>query len=245
MRFFLLLFLSLAQLLVPATAFGLYGSYERVVFYYAWLIDKELNGGTATTVATGASGNTLYSFVNYIAGEYKNVPSFTTAAGADIDTLARQLNTLGINGNYEPVRIISETNRVDGVFKAVGKFIGSNLDATQMDQNLLRSFRAAMQRVQFLRTQARSESVITQLEKAGVTVTTKDKTLTFMSGARQTYPFLDIGATTSNNPGKDVQGLLQGYDAIGGTEYKHLNNIKLITWARCTVGGCGGQIPPL
>ena len=110
-----------------ANAFALYGGYERMFFYYAYLIDAHMaidsGGKKPLTIARGCRGEmpcTFDQFVDYI--NDSTGLSISSDRHPDVDATAKALVDTGLSGVYQPSRILERISRqhpVPSLFKEV------------------------------------------------------------------------------------------------------------------------------
>lgn len=115
MRLFTLLVLLFG--IAQTSAYSIPGGYERVLIYYLYSLDCQLNGGTSKRVATGCSKSigskqpcTLDQLLRYIAADPNSLPTESAPATSypelpDMDDTAKKLSAKYTN--YDPERDFS------------------------------------------------------------------------------------------------------------------------------------------
>lgn len=118
-------FVLLCLLTGRVAGFGTYGGYERIMFYYAYLIDAgDSATGKAGKWATGcipARGQkcTFDEFVKYI-NEANTMPNIHGSTDApDLDRTAKALSDGGLTGNYKIQRIDRTCTLLSELFEQV------------------------------------------------------------------------------------------------------------------------------
>lgn len=94
--------------IVHTSAYSIPGGYERVLFYYLYSIDCQLNGGTPKQIATGCKGTgknpcTLDQLLRYISDNPNSLPTRAAPATSypalpDMDQTAQALTAKGTDG---------------------------------------------------------------------------------------------------------------------------------------------------
>lgn len=91
------------------SAYGSYGAYERMFFYYAYLIDADLNDGTPKKIAPDCKKNggkcSFNEFIGYINDIKGNPPSITTNPTPPVDATADSLVQGSYTGEYNQDKI--------------------------------------------------------------------------------------------------------------------------------------------
>jgi hypothetical protein len=208
-----------AQLATLLSAGGLAGAYERVYFYYAYLIDIETNGGTPSTIATGcrgASGGTcnFNEFMAHIDKYPQSVPSnILSDRLPSLDVAAHGLFVDRVTGDYNTAAILEGEDRAQRVITGVAKFLQPILPAIDPQNTDQKQMKAAVQRapdrIRFFRQQARTDPIREALAEVDphADVVTIEKTI--MTDGTP-YEFVDEDATAKANPTIDVKGIIKG-----------------------------------
>ncbi|KAK2770390.1 hypothetical protein FQN52_006908 [Onygenales sp. PD_12] len=196
-----------------ALAFHEYGGYERLYYYYAYLLDAKINNGTPRKIATGCKKgggicdfNEFLRFIN-IPAPTTNVPGLKDPFKPNIDDTADKLLAGDFTREYKP---------------DIAEYISGNRDlVSQMAPDEFRNARLAIQRVGFLRAHENSNHCRLGLEKEHVRVIDKTKTPTYKDrNKKSTYQFVDIHRTALNNPGVDIRGMI---DELNESDKHHKN----------------------
>ncbi|KAK2800703.1 hypothetical protein FQN50_008013 [Emmonsiellopsis sp. PD_5] len=194
-----------------ALAYDEYGGYDRLYFYYAYLLDAKLNGGTPRKVATGCKkGGGICDFNEFL--KFINDKSST----ADVP---------GLKDKFNPGIDDTVGNKIAEILERIGEFIGGNRAAAKEKAPAeFTNARLAIQRVSFLRAEAYSTNLREKLQDLGANVIDRTKTLTFKDRTkRKTHDFVDIKRTVEQNPGLNLREAIR---EINIKEEKHLENIE-------------------
>lgn len=249
--------LSLAYLATLVSAYGLYGAYERLFFYYAYLIDAEQNGGNAKVIASGcakAQGATktgkcnFNQFVEYInkkaAGQDKPFPvSITTDPMPDIDKTADALYAAKPPGqterglycrDFDFGRIMQKVHTDSGSLTvSVAKYI--ELTGHSGTKSQLAGARTAITRVQFLRGEANLDAARTAILEARPDAKIFYKTAKLYSGGPD-YTIFNKAETIGGNPSDwNLQGVV---DQMNKDDPVHFDNVAAATESRARMAGC-------
>ncbi len=99
------------------SAYGSYGAYERMYFYYAYTIDAELNGnGGKLKIAPGCKKGGVCSFDEFV-GYINNLdktPSITKEKHPPVDATADKLVSKQLTGEYNQDKILPGTGTGSG-----------------------------------------------------------------------------------------------------------------------------------
>lgn len=246
------LILSLVYLVTGSSAFALAGGYERMYYYYAYLLDWQLHTGndiSKRTIATGCKdGGKKCSFNQFITWINKAEKQVDVDKGEfpDVDKTARLLNEKELTGPYEVGRVIENTADVGTLLTDVGYFIQNSAGK---GSNGLANARIAIQRVQFLRGQAQLKSLQEDLVKQfgdRINIFTTKSKLYKGAGIGATYTFFNKAATIRNNrpktdtPNESKSPVEEAIDKILGsaTAKNHKRLVDSATQARALVAAC-------
>ncbi|KAI9778946.1 MAG: hypothetical protein M1816_003794 [Peltula sp. TS41687] len=241
----LVFFGLLAYMVGWVSAYGSYGAYERMFFYYAYLIDADLNDGKPQKIARGCRSKrgggqcSFNEFIEYISEIKGGTPSITTSPRPVVDATADLLVQGGYTGAYNQDKISAGVGTGSGtipkLFDQVSAFIGGNLEGGKLEsaKENLGAARVAMQRVQFLRSYENSKALKAWLEGRGVTVSTKTKILN--DGKNEQYEFVDVSTTDRKNGGSGVAGLVENFY---NQDPSHRNNVVSSFNSLAKIGGC-------
>ncbi|KAK2752384.1 hypothetical protein FQN55_007424 [Onygenales sp. PD_40] len=214
-----------------ALAFHEYGGYERLYYYYAYLLDAKINNETPRQIATGCKKgggicdfNEFLRFIN-IPAPTTNVPGLKDPFKPNIDDTADKLLAGDFTREYKFDVILSGLSKDDKIpqlFRRIAEYISGNRDlVSQMAPDEFRNARLAIQRVGFLRAHENSNHCRLGLEKEHVRVIDKTKTPTYKDrNKKSTYQFVDIHRTALNNPGVDIRGMI---DELNESDKHHKN----------------------
>jgi hypothetical protein len=102
-------------------AFGLYGGYERMFYYYAHLADAKVHGGKAQMIAAGCRKSGICNFNGFIqfVNELERSPGLKKAPDRNIHEAAQDLNERHLTGEYNIKRVYSEADDFARLFEEV------------------------------------------------------------------------------------------------------------------------------
>jgi hypothetical protein len=231
-----LLFFFVVYLVTLSTAYDLPGAYERLYYYYAYLIDCQLNGDVPKTMAPGCAKylkikEKRCNFNQFL--EYITKPSTDSTLDFNIATkepppLEETANKLILSkntGTYLTPRIhkdIQKNNDVEGVFRAVGNFVAGQISKLPND-DLKTPARDAIKAVWFNRMTASSNSLVEWITKSYPGLDFKYKETEFGTAGKVTL--FDGVNTAKANPGQVTVDDLTA-QRLAWRDPKHLANIK-------------------
>ncbi|KAJ5256935.1 hypothetical protein N7478_013039 [Penicillium angulare] len=232
MRNLLLQALLAVWMACMVSAYGNYGAYERVMFWYAYQIDCDIHGGLSQIVAPACSRKgrcTFEQFMKYIEKSQPNVTPRGIANNLGVDEMAGKLYDQGFKGKYDGTHIIEgesdDEQTTARIFKTIAQKFRKEAfinDAKEKSMENYKSMRTASQRVHFLRNIEFADDLKAGLENKGYTVKTKSKQLTSDANS-QKADFVNVKATrqaNSNMSEKDWEDLFDGFVGKKGNDKK-------------------------
>ncbi|KAK4449030.1 hypothetical protein QBC34DRAFT_438471 [Podospora aff. communis PSN243] len=175
---------ALGWAIASVSAYDLYGAYERIMFYNAYLMDWGKTGGNTRQMVMGpgcvskkkGSPCDLVEFIEYINNTKKTIKLEGLPANfdsrnmspADVDKVAVAINKAEATGQYDTLKIHKEVgsrNNPDGVFQKTGQFIDGARRATGVSKNAVECAKAAVSRWAELRKYASNDAFAKHLEK--------------------------------------------------------------------------------
>ncbi|KAJ7059463.1 hypothetical protein C8F01DRAFT_1144733 [Mycena amicta] len=225
--------LLLLTLVSYVAAYAAPGAYERLWFYYAYLVDVS-NGGVATKIATGCvvameTGGkpcTFNQFVQYInADPAAKDFAVTSDAMPNVETTVQTLQDKGLTGAYNPSKIRGDVGRNGGVaalFKSISGFLDPSGPVSSADPAIKTALRDATTGVARTRLAASVEDLGKVLGTQGIVMETRPVPL--FDGATEMVDWID-GRTTATNAGITMDSLKATVKAWKDKELSHWNNI--------------------
>ncbi|KAK7741778.1 hypothetical protein SLS53_004842 [Cytospora paraplurivora] len=216
------------------SAYSTPGAYERVWYYYAYLIDASLSGtgglpskiasGCAKVMGTGGKKCNFNQFVTYIE-EKENKSLYTMDVGddpPDVEKAARACVAADATGTYKWKRIVSTASTTSGVFKAVGNYLQGVIPAVD-DDTLKAGARNAVAAIKTTRQAGMSEDMESRLANAGIEIKYRENVPIF-DGATETVTVFSKADTLASNEGtgKLINEVLRDWQA---EEVEHAANI--------------------
>lgn len=220
MKLLSLLLLAVLLLVGKATAYSTTGAYERLWYYYAYLVDTDGGKTAATKIAPGCSSfmNTkgrkpcsFNEFIEYIARIEKDAPKpdfkVTNDLAPDLEETAKLLQEKGLTGPYHNYRIREGINNVNAygvaqVMESITGFLQGKLGDYKEYQEAISKATTAVAR---LRTEASVKALADALREDPwkfKEVFTKKTPL--WKGATETFDDLDFKRTLKANPHKTI-----------------------------------------
>ncbi|RAO67850.1 uncharacterized protein BHQ10_003862 [Talaromyces amestolkiae] len=232
MRLFALLILLFG--IAQTSAFSVPGGYERVLLYYLYSIDAQLNGGKPQKIATGCSKSstpcTLDQLLRYIAKNPSNLPQAAPATRypelPPMDDTARALATKDANNFDFAGQIITgralpgASNDYSKFLTQLGELAASFARRSPENANLLK---INLQAIRNARRNAQLTTFEAVKDNAGITVATNE--IPLYDGADENHKALIIDAqkTLTDNPGLTLRDLKTRW--MANTEGGHDNNV--------------------
>ncbi|EME81304.1 uncharacterized protein MYCFIDRAFT_198068 [Pseudocercospora fijiensis CIRAD86] len=245
MWFFAAIFLALLVLCNGVNAFSEPGAYERLFFYYAYLVDTQ--GGTkpANKIATGCaklSGTrnpacSFNEFIKYISPDNKAISDVTRNTAPNVDTTAHLLIEKGITGQYEAGRIRSDVPQgmrgataVAFAMEGVSNFLQGQANLNDYKTELQESANGITRG----RQNASIDQVAEHMRKKGWQLVTRQEQI--YQGSTMTAAIWDLRQTATEN-GKSIeetQEMIRNAKSEVADE-NHLNIAKLAKKAAATL----------
>jgi hypothetical protein len=191
-------------------------------YYYAYLIDCQVNGGVPKKIATGCAKvtktggrqctfNEFLKYIDVVAKPPKtdkNPPkpldySVTTELNPPLDATAKELEARKIMGTYMASKIhvdIGDPNDVAGLFKAISSFLSGQMSKLPNDE-LRTPVRLAIDRVAKLRFQASSKVFEEDLQNKFPGIDIKHKEGPLGEGSSEKISTIDMRETLKANSG--------------------------------------------
>ncbi|GMF70214.1 unnamed protein product [Aspergillus oryzae] len=190
---------TLAYGISTASAYALYGGYERMFYYYGYMIDADVNGQPKKVAPSCKQTGkcTFNEFIKYINDLSKPV-SVTSDELPEVHTTAQKLDTLQLTGAYKISRYIKEVR-----------------DRVKRKESI-EFARASIESVCFLRKFARSEALRPYLEGKKVTPVIKKEVFN-----GKYYDLVDEAATIKKF--SQAKKMIQDFDKA---DPSHNDNIK-------------------
>jgi hypothetical protein len=246
------LFTFLAYLTVLISAYGDYGAYERVFYYYTYRIDAAGNGGVpkewavgcAKVIGTGGTICNFNQFIQYITkmegGKMIPLPNVHGALDVlpPVHATANALQTAGLTGAYNMVRINDKLPelKVEHLFQKAINIVENRLMYNHFADTALRDTMRtgafdSMRAIHELRLQQRSEYLLKAWPKdpkmAGITPAKSSHTIS--TGAQ--VEIYNQRQTIIDNPGK--RDAIRDYIMRENDKDKtHANNVEKANEAR-------------
>ncbi|EQB47087.1 hypothetical protein CGLO_13796 [Colletotrichum gloeosporioides Cg-14] len=243
------LLLLVAAFAVTIFGYDEYGSYERVMFYYAYLTDIRTNGGTPKTFARncskgmGINGPCSYDqFIKYhTPGATGNIvitgEAYSEGNVPDLVETARLTREKGYTGTFDTKKFCNvKLTEYPSALKATVDKASGLFMKTGMPENLKTALTTSVQTVLRLRIAEAVESF--EMTKDGRQVTIRTKTLPLWDGAPDTDDArgltIDYPETLRSNPGVTKEEIKAAYaNHVKGNHvenqrvlYKGLANMK-------------------
>ncbi|PPQ99593.1 hypothetical protein CVT24_005171 [Panaeolus cyanescens] len=225
-------FFFICSLVGVVRAYSIPGGYERVMFYYAYLMDCQLNGGTPKTIAVkcGKTPCTFDAFLRYIMKEppatidifskpYPAIPPLQETALAVIDN--------DLAGGVDPSHVHTDAVKNDKYEKLLNKvsdFVGGKYFSDTLPQELRDGGKQAMQRILVARKEAQHTSFF---EKAPGSAYTPKYTEPKPSLYGIEYLKIDPKATVAANPGLEYKTFVTEWKAH--IDEGHQGNINALS----------------
>ncbi|KAF9047765.1 hypothetical protein BJ165DRAFT_1403407 [Panaeolus papilionaceus] len=227
-------FFFICSLVGVVRAYSIPGGYERVMFYYAYLMDCQLNGGTPKTIAAKCSKSatpcTFDNFLRYIMKEppatidifsdaYPAIPPLQDTALAVIDN--------NLAGAVDPSHVHTDAVKNDVYEKLLNKvsdFVAGKYFSDSLPQELRDGGKEAMQRILVARKEAQHTSFFNKAPGSAYTPKYQDPKPT-LYGIE--YSKIDPAATVAANPGLDRQTFVSQWKAH--IDEGHQGNIDALT----------------
>lgn len=188
------------------SAFAEPGAYERLWYYYTYLIDHSSNGGVATKYAvgcakelgTGGKPCSFNQFIQYINAdsEAKNF-DVTSENRPHVGNTARTLIDKGLTGAYnvKKIRPTLKTANVASLMSDINGFLEGKLD--DVDEDIKHALQHSTSAVARTRMAASLESLKDYLDSKGIEMVKRD--VPIFDGARETTEELDYRQTVQHN----------------------------------------------
>ncbi|OKL59983.1 hypothetical protein UA08_04954 [Talaromyces atroroseus] len=227
----LILLFGIAQ----TSAYSVPGGYERVLIYYMYSIDCQLNGGTPKKIATGCKGTgrnpcTLDQLLRYIAANPSSLPTRSAPATSypalpDMDRTASALSTKGPDGRdfagqIKPgVALPGASNDYSKFLSQLGGVAISFATASPDNANLLKL------NIQAIRN-TRRNAQLTTFKAANSDIEVATKPIPLYDGAPDglTVDIIDAVETVNQNSALTVKELNRRWAA--NTAGGHSNNVE-------------------
>ncbi|KAE9373740.1 hypothetical protein N431DRAFT_466012 [Stipitochalara longipes BDJ] len=200
-------------------------AYERMFYWYSYLLDSTLSPTSSRTLAPGCSTTpsvpcTFNQFIGYI-NNLPTPPSLATISTPDVDstaTLLQMENLAGVTnlerllpgiGSSAPAAFIRISNLLVSFTNSPSFYTPQSLEFLDLSKK-------AMSRVQFLRSAAHSDTLIFYLKgwNPGLTIITSVQTYDGDGNVGQ-FAFLNLAATIKQNPTVNVLQQVTGFDTAG------------------------------
>ncbi|ROV95250.1 hypothetical protein VPNG_08965 [Cytospora leucostoma] len=193
------------------SAYSSAGAYERVWYYYAYLIDASLSGtgglpskiasGCAKVMGTGGKKCSFSEFVTFIEGKEKGT-HYTMDVGddpPDVEKAARACITAKATEAYNIKRIVDNVHDAGAVFKAVGNYLQGVIPA--IDDDVLKAgVRNAVRAVHTLRVAGINSDIEKRLAELGIELHYRENVPVF-DGAKDTVSVYSKADTLAYNEG--------------------------------------------
>jgi len=226
----MLLWVILTCLAASVQGFGLAGAYERMFYYYAYLLDHSLpNPKLANGCPNGCSFD---EFIKYI-GQLKELPQITNEKYPDIHQTAKRMYDMHqstpnsvLLGNYQSQRVAESAGNVANLISEVAAILEPKLqnlpDAAKT--KALQPARDALKNVGTIRKANMADDFKQELIKAYPDIQIIERDLPEVRASTQTLKSLDLASTAKANPDFDVRGAYNEY--TGATRPVDLNHYK-------------------
>lgn len=232
--------LFLAYLLGCVCAYATYGAYERMYYYYAYLIDADING-QPSKVAKGCNKNRKCTFDEFLKFINLVTPttSITTAERPDVHKTATALVDAGYTGAYDGRKLWTgvEKNGVAALFTQSSIWLEAMHGAGKVKPELLGPLRDSMQLVSFYRNYEGSESMkaTLRLKFPGIDIREIERAAV-MDGGKEfdKQKFIDPLPTIKANPG--IPDLKKQIIALRDSDPTHTANVQESKAARLRIG---------
>ncbi|KAJ5263294.1 hypothetical protein N7478_010899 [Penicillium angulare] len=240
----LLAFITLIiYVLSSVGAFSLYGGYERIFYYNAYLADAEINGGEPKKIAVGCSNTgtcTFDRFIQFING-LDRPPKLPKSPDLNIHKAADDLDKKQLTGVYIVKRVSKKAENVAKLFEEVstrpqGMYTRANLSmqiSCFMDERktkelnqLWESARASIEVVCFLRKAANSDKLKQVLELEGIDPIMKPERYEC-----EEKLLIDEMATIQKYEPQDVVDVAKLIVKFHRDEKSHETNIRCACWS--------------
>ncbi|KZF19539.1 hypothetical protein L228DRAFT_285942 [Xylona heveae TC161] len=234
---------TLVYLSAHVCAYGLAGGYERMYFYYAYLLDATANTTPQkiSSLCGKRFGTDICSFHQFL--KYINIPfptdqelalaGISNAEEPDIETTANALGAVKrLSGTVNPGRVLEgDWNCYADVFPQVGSVIeGCTTKILLLDDEderrgigltLLRKCQVSINAAQAARQTASSNTLINEELRSIIGVDGeiiyKSNVVTLDTGRSVDFPFIDLEATAmleaNNDKTKAIKAALKSFKA--------------------------------
>jgi hypothetical protein len=236
---------------ILVSAYGDYGAYERVFYYYVYRIDAagSKNGvpsqwavACGKVIGTGGRLCNFNQFIQYInakkGADMISLPDIHN----DLDNMppvratADRLQTLGLTGTYDKGRMFNGVGNVEELIDRAMYVVENRLlygawsDTAHRDA-LRRGAFDAMKAIHHLRLKARSEHLLKAWEREPTLKDIRPTTVSRTLETGETAEIYDPGQTMNNNPTKReaIKAFHKKEDKIDPT---HAGNVKRANDAR-------------
>ena len=107
--------------LSSVNAYGLYGGYERVFYYYAYLADAKIHNDRPKSIAAGCSNSGKCDYDNFIkfVNGLGQVPKVLPPTSSDIHKAAKFLDDNGFTTEYNTNKLYNKANDLANLFEEV------------------------------------------------------------------------------------------------------------------------------
>ncbi|KAH9210383.1 hypothetical protein DL95DRAFT_465879 [Leptodontidium sp. 2 PMI_412] len=221
--------------------------YERIFYYYAYLLDVSLSPpvGRPLALAPGCPyvPCTFNNFIGYL-NNLPTPPSLTNLDTPPIDTTARPLNSLSLAGLANLERLIPGIDSsIPHTFIRISDIINNLTSSNTLNsqqQVYLNNTRITMSRIQFLRSVQHSDALVAYLKGWAPTLPLITSIQTYDGDGRTgQFPFLNLAETIKQNtdPNIDVLKIVEGFDGIDGSGAGGLATLGAL-WASVNVTYC-------
>lgn len=239
-----LLFFSI-YLVTFTTAYGLYGGYERMFYWYAYQMDVAKNG-EAQKIAKGCKPApcNFVNFIKFIADPQitKDLPNFQGGNSPPVDATARTLNDAKLTGGYNCRKIHTSIRNSDDVatlFTEVAKFVGGARDAAGVTDAMRDGVSVSIDRVAVLRQEGNSKAFGEALEKK-FPGQVKWEQRPLGPNMAETVTLCDTAATQKaireNVPGQEKFRIRDALTEFNKNDPNHASNVQNAKEARMFAG---------
>ncbi|KJZ69877.1 hypothetical protein HIM_10732 [Hirsutella minnesotensis 3608] len=241
---FIQAFLALLGFTILAAGYSIPGGHERVMFYYAYLMDQPQYGGKGQTIAPQCKNCDLNQFLEKTAKSSPGNVKVTDVRFPEVPppSTATEIVDKNLAGAVNPGAIYNGATSYDNLLQKVGNFIDGKM-ASGVPQELKDNARNSIKSV----FQARSEAALTTFKEAygenskdaskRLTVVEKEYKIFEGAGPEDTYkgPDLKETARRSGKTSSEVKELWVKHTSGG-----HTDNIKTLRDLLIKVNCVGG-----
>jgi len=244
-------FTTLINFVVLTSAYGDYGAYERVFYYYVYKIDgasgkggmpTEWATGCAKVIGTGGRPCNFNQFIQYITAKEKgNMISLPDIHG-DLDSLppvratADTLQEKGLTGVYDIKRMHNEPPNVEALFRKAMAVVQARLSYGNWPDTAVRdALRGgaydAMRAITDLRLKARAESFMKEWGKNQELKDITPAKPTRQLATGETVEMYNPAQTVTENPTKE-NAIRAFHEYEDKRDPTHSGNVKMANKAR-------------